>query len=169
MNNVIPNALVRGFGVSANGMPSGQDFYITESGGGGSNTSAVRTVPSGTTDTALPTDRLIQWDSPTAGTKTENIPVGLTNGQTLQINDGEGTASVYPITLAGIGIVTIGGNATLTLSDNFFNITLVWDGFSNWIITSYYNGNKSVVGPSYMLTEDGNIILTEDGNPITLE
>lgn len=123
-----------------------------------SNPNQVRMITSGTVDTATSSDNLIQWDSSVNSAKTENIPAGVMAGQVLQINDGLGTSTQYPITLVGGNGVTIGGNASLALSSNFFNITLEWDGFFNWIITSYYNGSLSVVPPSYLLVNPSTIM-----------
>ena len=130
--------------------------------------SPVRTISSGTTDSSLSTDGLIQWLSTTPGAKTETINAGTTNGQVLQICDGSGMAFLYPVTLVGGNGSTIGGGTSLTLSDNFFNISLKWDNIANWIITNYYGGDKSVAPPSYLMTESGSILETESGQDIII-
>ena len=63
--------------------------------------------------------------------------------------------------LAGTG-TTIGGQSSITLSDSSFNIALKWDGVSNWIISSYYNGSKTITGPSYLLINSSGSILCID-------
>lgn len=133
---------------------------------GNSNT-PVRSVTTGTTDTATAADGLVQWNSPALGAKTETLPTGTINGQSIQISDGFGNAAIYPIILQAPN-GTIGGNGTLQLSDDFFNISLKWDNLSNWIVTGYYPGTHTTSPPAYLLVSPTVILGTGTGSYLRL-
>lgn len=123
----------------------------------------VRTISSGLADTTTATDGLVLLQTKTGGNFTETVSAGLSGDQSLELADGNNDAAVHPVTLvAGVG-ATIGGQTSLTLSDNSFDINLKWDGISNWIIASYYNGSKTITNPSYLLVDSSGTILSIDG------
>ena len=128
----------------------------------------VRAITSGTTDTSQKDDGLIEWTTSANAPLTETILPGSINGQSLNIADGQGTAGTYHVTLMAGSGATIGGASSLVLSDNFFNISLKWYNFANWIVTDYYNGAKSVTAPSYLLFSAGTIFAVGNGNYIKL-
>ena len=154
---------------AANTMAPGQyPELVINNGNGeyGAIGNGIRSVTSGTSDTAQSSDGLIQLQ--TGSSVTETIPGGSVNGQMLSITDGAGTAATSPITLTTTGGGTIGGRASLVLSDNFFNISLKWDNLANWIITSYYSGSKSMAPTAYALVKTGVIVGTGTGNLVRL-
>ena len=151
---------------AANTPPPGQPGQVITNSGdklGQFGALGVRPVTSGLSDTTTATDGLVLLQSGTVGLFTETVSVGIAGDQPLEIADGNNNAAVYPITLlAGTG-ATIGGQSSLTLSDSSFDIALKWDGVSNWIIASYYNGSKTITSPSYLLVNSSGTILSTDG------
>lgn len=126
-----------------------------------------RPILSGTVDTVdVSNDSFIEWLSADAAPKTELLGPGNFPGQEIGICDGLGTASAEAITLQAVGPCTIGGNASLPLSDDFFTIVLKWDGSSNWIIVSYYDGSKSAGPNNFLLSDDGQVLTDDQGNPL---
>ena len=127
MSDPVGNELVQVIGVSSTrAAASTTEFFTTQqiANLGGNASGPVRTITSGTTDSSLQTDGLIQWLSSSKSSKTQVINAGTVNGQTLEINDGTGNASQYPITLVGTGSITIVGNpGTNTLTSQLTGLT----------------------------------------------
>lgn len=84
----------------------------------------------------------VLWDSPTVGTKTEDLPVcGSTNAWiTETVTDEALTAGANPIILVPAGPTastpqnTINNFVTFTLTTNGQSVSLVCDGVSNWAV-----------------------------------
>jgi hypothetical protein len=128
----------------------------------------VREVTTGLSDTTTQTDGLVSIQSVTSGAFTETVSAGTTNGQWLQISDGNNNAATYPVTLVAGPYSSIGGQSSITLSDNSFNIALKWDGLSNWVVTSYYNGTKTIPQPPLALVVPGVLVATGTGKFVRL-
>ena len=98
--------------------------------------SALRAIPSGTTDTASTSDNTIVWYSSSTSPKSESI-YGCTaaaKGNFLTIADGIGTAATYPITITPAS-GTIANASTFVESVNKYSGTFQCDGGSpgNWV------------------------------------
>jgi hypothetical protein len=151
---------------AANTPPAGFPGQVQTNSGNGRGefgALAARTVSTGLSDTTTATDGLVLLQSGTVGLFTETVSAGLSSDQPLEIADGSNKAATYPVTLVAGAGATIGGQSSLTLSDNSFAISLKWDGVSNWVISSYYNGSKSITNPSYLLVNSSGMILSTDG------
>lgn len=120
--------------VGSTGVPSGTTETTTAqsvaalSGGG-----AVRTIQTGTSDTASATDTWIAWNSASAAPKTQTIPAGTFNGQTFSVKDARGTAATFNMTITPAS-GTIDGQASYVMTLAFQSISLKWDGASNFIV-----------------------------------
>ncbi len=97
---------------------------------------AVRSVTSGTSDSASATDFLVKWTSPATGARSEGIPACASGnkGAGLVIKDGVGNAATYNITVTAAGSSTIDGQASYTLNTDRQALMLECDGAGDWTI-----------------------------------
>lgn len=91
---------------------------------------ATRTIFSGTTDTVLPTDVVINWFSATGSAKTETLIgcTGSNNGQSYTFKDEKGDAFTNHITLTAPVGSSIDGLTTYVMNVNNEAIILQCDG-----------------------------------------
>lgn len=91
-----------------------------------------RFVSSGTTDTAPNVNTFIGWQSATTGAKTQTIPASTGSKGIIIVNDMQGTAYNYPITIVPVsGSINGGQNQVYT---NYGSLTLL-DTSQGWVAT----------------------------------
>ena len=96
---------------------------------------ATRTIFSGTTDTVLPTDSVVNWFSATSSPKTENLIgcTGSNNGQQQFFKDEKGDAFTNNITLTAPIGSTVEGLSTYAININGQGVGIQCDGSrANW-------------------------------------
>lgn len=95
----------------------------------------IRTISSGTTDTASSTDGTIAWNSSSASAKSQTIYAcnSSVTGRVLIIKDEVGTASTYAITITPAA-GTVDKQSSYVMVFNFQSVTLQCDGTTNnWL------------------------------------
>lgn len=165
----IQNALVRGFGKTPNGTPSGQDFYIEGGSGGGGGVTAQEYVVSGNTHTTPAVGTLVGWNSPAASPKTENIPTSTGSLGIIIITDYYGNAAQYPISVVPASGSIVQGPTSLAV--DFGSMTLL-DTDMGWSVINYLvvsQGTSGNVPSNALLAEDGTPLLAEDGSYLLSE
>lgn len=103
--------------------------------GGGSST-ALRVIPSGSSDTATTSDGTLAWSSSATLNKTESLYACTSAQKSLAVTivDEIGTAGTYPIAVTPNGINTINNAAINYISINNASLTIQCDGNGNWIV-----------------------------------
>lgn len=189
----IQNALVRGFGATPNGMPSGQDFYITAGGGGGGGGVEFQVfVDSGTTYTVEQVNTYVGFFSPDNGDKTVTLPASTGSLGIVIVSDLQGTANTYPISVVaqnaipanallaedgtpllaedgsfllseGAGSTTIGSMFGPNIIGANFGSLTFLDTDRGWATISQVGAGNNVPSNA-LLSQDGTPLLAEDGS-----
>lgn len=96
----------------------------------------IRTVSTGTTDSATSLDGTIAWNSATTGAKTETLYACNSGSKAnkLVIKDQYPSASTYSITLTPNGSDTIDGSASYILAFNLQSVTIQCNGSGSWLV-----------------------------------
>lgn len=96
----------------------------------------LRTVSSGTTDTASSADGTIAWNSSSTSAKTESLYSCSSSAKGLQVTvkDEYGSAGTYNISIAPAGSDTIDAATSYYLAFNYQSATFQCNGAGNWLV-----------------------------------
>lgn len=158
MTNV-PNALVRGFGVTPNGQPSGQDFY-TPAGSGGGGVTNQEFVLAGTNHTTTSINTFVGWQSAAASAKTEFIPTSTGSLGIIVVSDLEGNSGTYALTVAPLSGSISGPNV---INANNGSLTFL-DTSAGWVTISQVGA--ATPSGNFLTDDSGNILTDDSGNPL---
>lgn len=192
MNNTIANPLVRGFGATPNGTPSGQDFYIPVSGSGGGGIQYQVFPDNVDTYTVENVGTFVGFENPDSNDKTVVLPTSTGSLGIVIVSDLDGNAATAPISvttqnavpsnalLSESGIPLLAQDGSYLLSEgsgsstigtifgpniiNANNGSLTFlDTDAGWVTISQVGAGGSIPSNA-LLSEDGTPLLAEDGS-----
>lgn len=95
----------------------------------------LRNITTGTTDTMVSADEIINWNSSSSSAKTETLLTCNASNKGLQyiVKDGKGDGATNNITLSAPSGTTIDGTSSKVINTNSGFVRMSCDGVSNWL------------------------------------